>query len=106
MKPAKKSIEYYDYFECIKYLSERKGYRKNSNHNSPYDIFWHFVVDRSSLNNGTFWYMDNNWLNWFDYRYDTPERVKYADKIKPILEEFLAEFGEGENRSIYFKAEW
>jgi hypothetical protein len=60
----------------------------------PYQDFWHFVVEQTELSNGSMFTMSDDWL-------------EYAEGWqKTILEYYLSEFGEGEEREIQFQVNW
>jgi len=61
----------------------------------PYQDFWHWIVENNSINNGGYFQLSN-------YDFETCEE----DFQKTILEYFLSEFGEGENRRVEFYVEW
>jgi hypothetical protein len=103
-KPNEKTRQYYDYHECQDYLQKKYGYdeRNYADHkftgkpdDAPYQDFWHFVIEMTNLNNGTFIYMNNDWL----------ESAKEPWQ-KEIIEHYLSEFGKGKNREVQFFVAW
>ena len=106
-KPKKHTKESYSYSECRKYLEKKYGYDERNYANTkydgtpddaPYQDFWHFVCDFANPNNGSYFTMDNFWL---DKKYGAKEEWQ-----RTIIEYYLSEFGEGKNREIEFYVWW
>jgi len=118
-KPTKQIIEFYDYLEVSLYLENKHGYKEQDyagmfspenktgdfsetliNTDIPYQNFWHFITNRTEIHNGCFLIMDNDWLNTEIYGHAKEEWQR------TIIEYYLSEFGEGDNREINFYVSW
>jgi hypothetical protein len=85
-KPLKQIKEYYDYNECLDYLSEK--YRLTEKECSD---FWHWLVSSGEINNGSFYLFEQYLLNG-----DEDDLIDIDGKNKEIYELFIKEFGNKE----------
>jgi hypothetical protein len=91
-KPEKKTIEYYDYYECEEFLREKLGYDledtlgkyTKAKKEVEYRNFWHFLLDNCWVENESF----------FTFQ-EIEEYEEVEDWQKVILLEFIEEFGYG-----------
>jgi hypothetical protein len=104
-KPTKKTTKFLDYIECRNYLNQKYkcdqdnyagcNYGTDGKASAPFQCFWHFIIEISNLSNGSFFYMNYEWLD-----------MAEEDWQKEILERYLSEFGEGKDREIKFYVSW
>lgn len=103
-KPTKKTIVCWDYNKCADYISKKLGKDirnfagckfKVRGKDAPYQDFWHFLIDILNPSRGGFIHLSNEWL-------DNCTEPWH----KEIMEAFLVEFGEGENRECEFHTDW
>ncbi len=97
-KPKAKKIERLDYHECADYIGELLGYdlddtlgkfgRKSYDDKIEYRCFWSFIVDHCEIHNGCEFWMPSPDDEWYF-------KDKNSEWVKPILEAFHKEFGEG-----------
>ena len=98
-KPKKKTIEYFDYFECFKYIEEKYGIKEHNfeeaekNPDIEFHSFWSWLLDTTALQNGAVFVLDKTFLD------GAPEFAK--SPLKALLDEF----GEGEFQDCWFIAE-
>ncbi len=108
-KPSKRTRQpVLDYHECRDYLQAKHGYDERDyagcydpkrgagrDDSLPYQDFWHWVVDVCGVTNGGTITFSNDLLS-------SCKEPWQAE----ILERYLAEFGEGDDRSCTFLTEW
>jgi hypothetical protein len=85
-KPTKKSIHgpCYDYHEMIDYIEDKyeiqtRGYKREVD--GVYRDFWHWVVDTTSIHNGSYGYFPEDW-----------EDEYYPEWTQEIMRLIVAEF--------------
>ena len=104
-KPEKIKFELNDYHKCRDWLQRRYNYDERnyanctltaSEDDTPYQDFWHFVIDMGNPHNGSILWMHNEW------------RENAEEWQVEILDRYLDHFGEGEgeNRYARFWVEW
>ena len=108
-KPTMQTQEAYDYNECTKYIEEKYGIdtrdfagrfnkkdgKLSFDKTKPYEDFWHFILDNTDINNGSYFYLSEDWAEDFDD----------DDFRKIIMHYYMEEFGEGYGE-IYFWVAW
>lgn len=93
----------FDYIECRDYLQEKYEYNErdyaghftDKGFDSPYQDFWHWVIDACGVTQGGTVYFANDLI-------DSCDKPWQAE----ILEHYLVEFGEGPNRECAFLTDW
>lgn len=110
-KPTQQTLSYFDYSKCRDFLEEKYGYggRLAAEQSlkgeavvveRPHQDFLHFLIERTDINNGGLFTMDDEWL--------TPD-MGLEDWQSTIVERYLDEFGtrdENGFRSITFLTSW
>lgn len=95
-----------DYHQCRDYLQAKHGYNERdyarhfhgadaATNDRPYQDFWHWVCDICCPENG-------GTITLSDYLLDSCKEPWQRE----ILERYLSEFGEGQDRSCTFVTEW
>lgn len=115
VKPQIKSRDYWDYHEVIEYIEAKygistRGYipkcgfteeQLNEIHSgTPYLDFWHWIVDRHEIHNGSIFYLnllgdyeEGRDENDGDWDGDDEYRPRWVREIQKMI---FDEFGEGE----------
>ena len=105
-KPVKESIEYFDYFDCVKYMESKYGLNLHGHKDDKgeYLNFWHYIVEGGSVNQGSFFTMCSEWI------WEEPNEER--EWIHNIVRLFLEEFGEvidpayPDYKEIIFRTSW
>ncbi len=104
-KPKPETRVAYNYLECIRYVEEKYGYKSFDFANCssrwyidevPYQNFWHHICDTREINNGCYFSIDMEELDW------TKE-----EWVKTIMRHLMEEFGDpGVNHEVDFWVSW
>lgn len=125
-KPEKRTKEFYDYHDCIKYVEHKHGYETrgflfpdekegewNDPNKPPYRDFWHWVIDGPGcgISNGSFFWLTNECLLEEDEAVAEGEEPWIEPFVRKILNDILNEFGEEnseypEYKEIEFYVSW
>ena len=107
VKPKKQIKEYYDYHKCRDYLQEKFGYNERDYAGRfnkkgkritkvtleiPYQDFWHWVLDKHEVHNGSFLTFDRQSLKYYDE--DKTIKPWQREIYCHYLDEFADEKGE------------
>jgi hypothetical protein len=96
-KPKKHTMEYFDYHEVAQYVESVLGYEirdtlgkfSKGNKDAEYRDFWHWLINKVDISNGSFDYMP--FLS--DYE-DCEDEDMIPEWVKPILKVFNEVIGE------------
>ena len=105
-RPKLRMFEALDYFECIKYLEKKYNfnsrdyagkYKRGSTPNTPYQDYWHFVIDCVDVHNGSFMWISNEWV-------EDLAKDDYRTIITNLIFEEFADYNK--DGSIQFWVDW
>ena len=104
-KPQKKTKEYYDYYECCRYLEKKYEYQERDylgkfkngkcDDNIEYLDFWHWVIDHYEIHNGCF----------ITFCEDAMDYTEEEEWIKTIYGYYIEEFAD-ENGDLEMYVSW